>query len=64
MYHLCSQMDGIAVLATTANVEVTRINALEKENAGLKKCKPISHFYIQNVIVPVEYTGGLSQILN
>ncbi|XP_021931216.1 probable elongation factor 1-delta isoform X2 [Zootermopsis nevadensis] len=30
-------MDGIAALATTSNVEVSRINSLEKENADLKK---------------------------
>lgn len=40
-------MDGIAALATTSNVEVSRINSLEKENADLKKCKLIFYFYVK-----------------
>jgi hypothetical protein len=38
-------MDGIAALATTANVEViNRINPLEKDNAVFRKCKLILYF--------------------
>jgi hypothetical protein len=40
-------MDGIAALATTANVEVVnRFNSLEKDNAELKKCKLILYFLL------------------
>jgi hypothetical protein len=46
-------MDGIAALATTANVEVNRINSLEKENAELKKCKLIFCFSVKNLTVTV-----------
>jgi hypothetical protein len=43
-------MDGIAALATTANVEViNRINPLEKDNAEFKKCKLILYFLFKNL---------------
>jgi hypothetical protein len=42
-------MDGIAALATTANVEVAnRVNLLEKDNAELKKCKLIFLLLFEN----------------
>jgi len=45
-------MDGIAALATTANVEVaSRVNSLEKDNAELKKCKLIFRFSLKIVLV-------------
>jgi hypothetical protein len=48
-------MDGIAALATTANLEVNRINLLEKENETLRKCKLIFCFSIkENLTVTVE----------
>jgi hypothetical protein len=38
-------MDGIAALATTANVELAnRVNSLEKDNTELKKRKLIFSF--------------------
>jgi len=45
-------MDGIAALATTANVEVgNRVSSLEKDNAGLKKSKLIFCFSLKSVHV-------------
>jgi hypothetical protein len=45
-------MDGIAALATTANVEIiSRVNSLEKDNAELKKCKQIFCFSVKILLV-------------
>jgi hypothetical protein len=45
-------MDGIAALATTANVEVAnRVNSLEKDNTELKKCKLIFCFSLKIVLI-------------
>jgi hypothetical protein len=45
-------MDGIAALATTANIElVNRINSLEKENTELKMRKLIFYFSAVTVII-------------
>jgi hypothetical protein len=44
-------MDGIAALATTANVEVVnRVSSLEKDNVELKKCKLIFCFSMKIVL--------------
>jgi hypothetical protein len=45
-------MDGIAALATTANVELAnRVNSLEKDSAEHKKCKLTFSFSANIVLV-------------
>jgi hypothetical protein len=52
-------MDGIAPLATTANVEVAnRVNSIEKDNAELKKCKLIFLLFCENCTCMVVETWG------